>query len=493
MDLHAMTTSASSSTVAPVTAASARLPLRSQQVTGPSHVAEFLVYGLDGADDGAAGVWRDEIGGDDVSLSMSVYRRAPADASDASARPVIFFFNGGPGASSTPLHLNGFGPMLHVSSDGATHVFADNPDTLLDVADLVFIDPVGTGFNSLPDDHAPGAQWLGVDGDAQAAASAIRAWLQRDGDGRRRVLLCGQSYGAFRVGTILPYLDGVALAGVVLISPMLDASARTPAAGNDLPYIATLPTMAVAARHHRKTVAHADDAHDAMTFYAAVSRFARTDYAAALQWGNQLGEVDPLLSARVAAELARLLGIPQDEIERQALRIDADAFMNTLLADCARRIGSLDTRETGSLAPATDKPTNDPSLVVGRTPGRTEDYFRRFLGVDTGRLYVGLSFDVNRRWRWMSAAAPSFYTSVADRIGAFLRARPDARLVAACGIYDMSTPALATRYALEHVPVAPERMQILDFPAGHTIYDNTDNRAALADAIRGMVRSFEPQ
>lgn len=464
-------------------------PLRAHAVYGAAYIAEFLVYRLDSPGEGVDGSLGTHLDGDDVSLSMSVYRVAPSSQSDASPRPVIFFFNGGPGASSTPLHLNGFGPALHESSKGATHVFVDNPDTLLDVADLVFIDPVGTGFNRLPRDDAPGARWLGVDNDAQAAAAAIRAWLRRDGGTGRRVFLCGQSYGAFRVGTILPYLAEVPVAGLVLISPMLDASGRARAAGNDLPFVVTLPTMAVAARHHGVTTQGSMDNMDAMALYSAASQFARTDYAAALQWGNELEQSDAPLACRVAAELARLLGMPQDEIEARGLRVDADDFMNTLLEDRECRIGSLDTRETGSLAPAADKPTNDPSLAVGRTPGRTEEYFRRYLNVETARPYVGLSFEANRRWQWISPAAePCFYTSVVGHIGEFMRARPDAQLVAACGIYDMSTPALATRYALGHAGAPSERMHIIDFPAGHTIYDTAENRATLAQAIRKMVQ-----
>lgn len=461
-------------------------PLSARPMIAASYVAEFFAYRFDGQGESVEGSLCARIGGDDMSLSMTVYRAPVSAEAETGARPVIFFFNGGPGASSTPLHLNGFGPMLHVSSQDEKHLFSDNPDTLLDVADLVFIDPVGTGFNRLPAVDEPSARWLGVDGDAQAAAAAIRAWLEHDGMAGRRVFLCGQSYGAFRVGTILPYLEDLNLAGLILISPMLDASARTAAPGNDLPYVVTLPTMAVAAHYHGVTT-HPESV-DAMALYAEVSQFARTDYAAALQWGSELERIDAPLALRVATELARLLNISEEDVRQRGWRIDADNFMNTLLSDRQCRIGSLDTRETGSLAAATDKPTNDPSLVVGRTPGRTEDYFRRYANVETSRLYVGLSFEVNRRWQWMpSGGAPCFYTSVVGKVGAFMRARPEAHLLAACGIYDMSTPALSTRYALTHAEVSPKRMHIVDFPAGHTIYDTSDNRTALARAIRKMV------
>ena len=172
---------------------------------------------------------------------------------DRSHRPVIFLFNGGPGASSSPLHFSAFGPRLLTNEKDAEGLrkLADNSNTLLDVADLVFIDPVGTGFSRERPGAQSGAYW-GVESDAAAALQLIRKWLVDNGRAESPLFIAGESYGGFRLATLLEHTDDLPLAGLIFISPMLDASGSSGAPGNDLPYIFELPSMAVAAWEHHK-------------------------------------------------------------------------------------------------------------------------------------------------------------------------------------------------------------------------------------------------
>lgn len=447
----------------------------------PDHHAQSLTFRLNVHAIHVEGDWCERTAATDVTLSMHTYR---VTARDGAPRPVLFFFNGGPGASSTPLHFQGFGPRLYAGSDDEDHRFVDNPDTLLGVADLVFVDPIGTGFNRQPADGEagnPAERWLSPEGDARVCAAAIRAWVMRFGRDGTPVFLCGQSYGGFRVALMLPYLDDLNVTGVVLISPALDMSARANVHGNDRAYLYTFPTMAVAAQHHQIT----QPVMSPMAVYETTAFIARERYATALQWGNEL---DPARARAMATELSQWIGMPVQSILDRQLRVNAETYMREILAPLPLRIGSLDVRETGSLDAVAGRPTNDPSLVVSRSSGRTEGYFRQFFGHEAERPYVGLSFDVNGRWNWYAEdPLRRLYRSATGDLAESMQRRPHMRLLAACGIYDMSTPALATRHALGQCGIPAERVCILDFPGGHTVYDRSDNRASLSRAIRDLI------
>ncbi|HVW71366.1 MAG TPA: alpha/beta hydrolase fold domain-containing protein, partial [Steroidobacteraceae bacterium] len=165
---------------------------------------------------------------------------------DRKRRPVMFLFNGGPGASSSPLHFSAFGPRrLTDERDPAQRKLVDNEYSLLDAADLVFIDPVGTGFSRERPGTPSGAYW-NVESDAAAALQLIHKWLESNGCKDSPVFIAGESYGGFRLATMMEHAEDLPIAGLILISPMLDASASVSAPGNDLPYIFDLPSMAVA-------------------------------------------------------------------------------------------------------------------------------------------------------------------------------------------------------------------------------------------------------
>jgi len=459
--------------------------------SGKGGIAEFsartLSFRINLEDAGFSGEWcePDSITGQDVTLGVHFYQPR-CSATRQAKRPALFFFNGGPGASSTPLHFSGFGPYLVEDADEGSVRILENPETLLDVADLIYIDPVGTGFNRIPapgEAGAPAERFLGVDGDAALAALAVREWLAAFGTPDAPVYLCGQSYGGFRIATAAPYLTEVNLCGLILLSPALSMSGRHETLTNDLAYLFTLPTMAVAAQYHGLRPSGLS----AIELHRAASGFALDSYASALVWGA------PLASERrsaIALEVSQWIGLPVQRILDLNLRIGAEAYMRELLAPRPLRIGSLDVRGTGSLAPMQDRPTNDPSLVLKRSSGRNEKYFREVLGLDAKVPYVGLSFEVNGRWDWVRPdLGRKFYLDATEDLVTAMLAHEKLQVLAVAGMYDMSTPALATRHALSRQGVPPGRVSILDVEGGHTPYETPGNRACVARAIRSLIKA----
>jgi len=445
--------------------------------------ARSLSFRVDLSGEKLAGTWVETQARSEQNITVGAHfyrcRRAQADA----VVPAIFFFNGGPGASSTPLHFSGFGPYLVEENDRGLADIQSNPDSLLDVADLIFIDPVGTGFNRMPmagEAGQPAERLLCIDGDAELAALVVREWLAAFSSVQAPVFLCGQSYGGFRVATAAPYLDDLDLRGLVLISPALSMSARYEMLANDLAYVFTLPTMAVAAWHHGITQSDLD----ALALYRAVSEFAQNSYAPALLWGSNLDEAR---YASVAQQLTHWTGLPLQRVLGMNLRLDTEIFMRELLAPQPLRIGSLDVRGRGSLDPIADRPTNDPSLKLRKGAGRNEAYFREIFGIDAGS-YTGLSFEVNGCWNWNREGLDRllFVDATADLQQTML-AHEKLHVLGIAGVYDMSTPALATRHALTRPGLPASRIRILELESGHSPYEKPENRASVGLAIRRML------
>jgi len=225
-----------------------------------------------------------------ASIFSIAYVREPRDR----ARPVTFLFNGGPGSGSLWLHMGAFGPKrVAIPSDarddgGPPFSILDNPDSLLDVTDIVFIDPVGTGFSHALGKTEPKEYW-GVTADAKSVAEFIRIWLNENGRWNAPKFLGGESYGTTRSAAVVNQLEGayndVSLNGILLISTILDFGAEAYVPGNEMPYILYLPSMAATAYHHNKV---ADPPATIEAFVAEARAFASGDYAAALMKGQAL-------------------------------------------------------------------------------------------------------------------------------------------------------------------------------------------------------------
>ena len=411
---------------------------------------------------------------------------------DRTHRPVLFLFNGGPGASSSPLHFSAFGPRRLTDEKDASgqRKLVDNAHSLLDVADLVFIDPVGTGFSrERPGVHS-GAYWS-VDGDAAAALQLIRKWLADNGRGTSPLFIGGESYGGFRLATLLRDAGDLPIAGLIFISPMLDASGSSDAVGNDQPYIFSLPSMAVAAWEHNKI----DRAGRTIEqIYAEAEHFAQSDYAVALQQGSLLPGTE---RDRIASRMAAFIGLPAQTIADSHLRIDTQFFLEKLLE--GKVVGRLDTRVSApqpdpDKAPKRPPGANDPALGLGASNVIKSEpikaYLERELGVHTTRDYLSLTLDVNFRWSWRGeGVSPRFYINPTPNIATAMNARPQMRVLLVGGYYDMAVPLMGPRYALTHGGVPMERVDMHAFVAPHSAFQGEENLAVGSGVVREFMRN----
>jgi carboxypeptidase C (cathepsin A) len=280
-------------------------------------------------------------------------------------RPITFLFNGGPGSGSVWLHMGAFGPKrVAIPSDARDdgpppYPILDNPDSLLDVTDIVFIDPVGTGFSHALGKTDPKEYW-GVTADAKSVAEFIRLWLNDNGRWNSPKYLGGESYGTTRSAAVVNELEGsfndVSLNGVLLISTILDFGAQANVPGNEMPYVLFVPSMAAAAHFHGKV----PDAPPLEAFVNEARSFAMADYATALLKGQALKGEE---RAQIRRRLARYTGLSEQYLEQADLRVTDSRFYKELLRDRGLTVGRLDARYTGrDFDNAGEQVDNDPSF-----------------------------------------------------------------------------------------------------------------------------------
>ncbi len=412
---------------------------------------------------------------------------------DPASRPVTFCFNGGPGSSSVWLHYGAFGPWrvdmpdLQAAPPPPLRM-VDNAHGLLDKTDLVFIDPVGTGF-SRPLGEEKAEAFHSIDGDIESVGELIRRWLDRNGRWASPRYLAGESYGTTRAAGLAGWLQerGVALNGVILVSLATDFQNFVFEPGNDLPHILYLPGYAATAAYHgRLDPAPAD----LESFLAEVERFAIEEYAPALLLGARL---PPARRDALAATLARYTGLPASQIARRRLRIPYSWFMRSVLGEGERTVGRLDARYTGpDLDPYGQEMTRDPSYdaALGAFTAAVNDDLRRRLGWEEEAPYEVLSRKVNQGWRWERGGRKGF-PSTTGELRAAMIANPHLRVLICNGLYDLATPLFAARHSVEHLLLPDEdraRVQVCAYPAGHMMYFHPPSLRALKADIAGFIR-----
>jgi carboxypeptidase C (cathepsin A) len=419
-----------------------------------------------------------------ATISATAYVRS--DAAGTAQRPVFFFFNGGPGASSSPFHFGAFGPRIR-SGDGGD--FADNPDSLLDVADLVFADPVATGFSRIPPE-GDGTPFWNPAGDAAAMLRLIRSWLEENGRTASPLYIGGQSYGGFRLATMMGDAEDLNLKGLLFVSPSFSASWATGAAEDYRDDVLRFPSYAAAAWHHGKVDRRGLSLEQ---FFAEADAFARTDYLLALHGGQLLSEAK---RSDIAGRMESFIGIPAARIADADLRISPDAFVTALLADREMVIGRLDMRVTAPVRPParSDRPAaaNDPALGLGATNVIISEpigrYMREHVGLDPGRPYVSLTLDVNFRWDWQAVSGDRrLHFNPLPNVARVMLERPQLGMMIAGGLYDLATPAAAQRHAVAHSGIPLERVRFVTLPAGHSPYEGAAERAQLGEALRAFI------
>jgi carboxypeptidase C (cathepsin A) len=407
-------------------------------------------------------------------------------------RPLIFLFNGGPGAASVWLHLGAVGPMrLDVPEDGSVpkppYKTVENASSWLTDADLVFVDPVGTGYSRAAEpDKAK--EFYGVKEDIESVGEFVRLFLTKNQRWGSPIYLAGESYGTTRVAGLAPYLQervGVSLNGIILISTVLNFGAISAQPGNDLPYALNLPTYAALAHYHHK----APTKLKLEPFLEDAENFALHEYTVALAKGSALSEED---RKSIARKIANFTGLSDSYVLESNLRIPPNRFQKELLRDQGKIIGRFDGRLTGApLDPPNDSAEYDPSLS-GFYPAYTSafnDYVRRTLKYDNDLPYEVLS-NQTRPWNFASGGANNAFLYVGDDLKAAMTTNPHLKLLVCAGRYDLATPYFGVVYTLNHLQLAKDlqkNITLTFYPGGHMMYHTKDNLEALHKNVANFI------
>jgi carboxypeptidase C (cathepsin A) len=425
----------------------------------------------------------DLFGQDGQRNAAIFYTAYTLERGDAAKRPVTFAFNGGPGAASAYLHLGLAGPRIADfgpdGRDGANARLADNPDTWLAFTDLVFIDPIGTGWSRTvkPDDAK---SYYNVRTDAQVIAKAIALYTAKNARSSSPKYLLGESYGGFRavkVARAMQHDQGIVPAGIVAVSPLLEGSLQFGANRFALGAALQLPSLAAAEleRHHKFTPVALADA----------ERFAMTDYLTMLAGAAPQGDVARTFYQRVAD----MTGLPLDVVTRNRGFV-RDAYAKHLREKAGEVVSPYDVGfAVPDPFPESDSARNDDAVLDGFTRalgGLFVGYARNELGFKTDMTYELLASDISRKWDWHGESMGR--ASVTSDIRELLALNSSFRLVVAHGTSDLVTPYMVSRYVVDHLPaIGPaDRVQLKLYRGGHMFYFTPGSREAFSKEMKAF-------
>ena len=417
------------------------------------------------------------------------------EGQSAGKRPLTFSFNGGPGSASVWLHLGAIGPKrVRMQPDGMMpappYQLVDNEFTWLDQTDLVFIDPVGTGYSRAAKASLK-RKFLGVREDVQSVGEFIRLYLGRFERWSSPLFLVGESYGTTRAAGLSGYLfeHGIAFNGIMLISSVLNFQTLEPGPGNDLPYVLFLPSFATTAWYHKKVSPDLQQDFDKLR--REVEQWASTGYAEALAKGDRLTSEE---RNAVIDRLARYTGLRKTYIDQANLRIDEPHLTKELLRDQKQTVGRLDSRFTGTDRQVIGETTSfDPSMTAIRPPytAMFNQYVRTELGYKSDLEYyiLGGGFDF-REWDW--GQANQGFPDTAQALSDAFEKNPFMKLFVASGFYDLATPYFATQYTLNHMGLDTaqhSRISLGYYPAGHMMYIQDESLSTLRKDIGAFLNN----
>ena len=421
-----------------------------------------------------------------------------ADQQTSSERPILFIFNGGPGSSSVWLHMGVFGPKRVVLPSNAEPVgappyaLAHNPLSLIDIADMVFIDPVGTGY-SHPLGKYQGKDFWGVKEDAVVMADFVRAFTRQHNLFNRPKYLVGESYGTTRAGAMVKELQEgwgtFDLSGVMLISSIVDFQTGDFNVGNDLPFITFLPTYAATAWYHnaidRSQFANLE------AFLQEVRDFALGEYATVLLKGSLASEAE---RESVLLQLERMTGLSKAFLTRANLRINEFQFMKELKRDEGLAVGRLDSRYLGKESDLNaERFEADPSgyAIDGAYTALINHYMRTELNVKRNAQYHILSGQVFSNWNWLyeRSARSQGFLNVTPFIAKAMRQNKDFRVFVGNGYYDLATPFFATEHSMNHNGIDPSRVTMKYYEAGHMMYIHEPSLIAIVNDMRQFLQA----
>jgi carboxypeptidase C (cathepsin A) len=443
------------------------------------------------------------------------------DAGSDENRPVAFIFNGGPGSASTCLHIGAFGPKIFPGTGNAgldipapPYLLEDNPDSPLDIADLVFIDPVGTGFSraveiaaeddgSNKSDSKPGVAsphdteanepFWSVEGDLKSLAEFVRVWLNENNRWGARVFIIGESYGGFRAAGLPVYLSrvGVTTSGAALVSPVISYKDVFGSIDEFTADIERLPSIAATAHYH-KLLAPDLQKLSVESLVEQATRWANGEYLSALMDGNELsGE----RFTRTARELSRLTSIPEAELKGYKLRLPPEGTIEKLiLRERGLNISPYDTRMTG---PASYGGYEDPlSTIVDAGYGAAlMDFLHKTVGLSTARKYEQVSDTAYQYWKYQSSEPNGYNGEVANTgplLARQMRQYPFLRVFVAMGRYDLVCSAESVIAALKRLDVPRElvekNIERHIYEGGHMMYTNPDAAKKLRLDLKNWMR-----
>jgi carboxypeptidase C (cathepsin A) len=415
--------------------------------------------------------------------------------SDTAHRPLMFSFNGGPGAASVWLHLGALGPKRVVMQpDGQMPAppfhLVDNEYSWLDQTDLVFIDPVGTGYSRATKPELNKKFW-NLRGDIESVGEFIRMYLTRYERWTSPLFMVGESYGTTRAAGLAGYLveRGIAFNGIILVSSILNFETADFAKGNDLPYVLFLPTYTATAWYHHKLAA--DLQADLTRTLKEVEAWADTGYAEALAKGDRLSAAE---RQAIIERLARYTGLEPRYIDNSDLRVPIFRFTKELLRSEKRSVGRMDSRFKGiDESAATEQPDFDPSIAAIRPPYTTtfNNYVRSELGYKTDLEYYVLGGGITSPWEWAPGSRPGFPDTSDDLRSAFAK-NQYMKLYVASGYFDLATPYFATQYTLAHMSLDPSlrgNIRTGEYEAGHMVYIESKSLAKLKREVGEFVSS----
>jgi carboxypeptidase C (cathepsin A) len=428
---------------------------------------------------------KDDAGKTKSEIFFIAYTRNDADLAK---RPVTFCFNGGPGSASVWLHMGMLGPQrVRVPDDATTpappYTTEHNPHSLLDITDLVFIDPVSTGY-SRPSEGEDTKQFHGYEEDLASVGQFIHDYTTKHERWTSPKFVLGESYGGVRSAGLSGTLQDryrMYLNGIVMISPVVDFATIRFAENNELPYICFLPSYTATAWYHKKLSEKLQEK-SLEEVVAMAEEFAYGPYAHALLLGTSLPEKE---MDKVVARYADLTGLDEKYVRQANLRIDMSRFGRELLREEGFTVGRFDGRFKGIDRDNSDARygyDSSSSAMTGVFGAGMNDYLRRVLNYEDDRVYeMGGAV---RRWNY--GTFENSYVDASETLRDAMSKNPHLELFVACGYYDLATPQFAFRYTKDHMMLVPEyldRVTVDHYEGGHMMYIYEPSAKKLRDDL----------
>ncbi|MEZ4808843.1 MAG: peptidase S10 [Allomuricauda sp.] len=417
---------------------------------------------------------------------------------DTTKRPVSFVFNGGPGSASVWLHMGMFGPQLvKVDSDAtvddgaAPYTLVTNTNGILDLTDLVFIDPVGTGYSKVVGKGKVEDFW-GLTEDANSVAQFIRQWITENNRWLSPKYIIGESFGTTRAVGVAHALEGggqdMALNGLILISQALDYAGSTSDHNNITSYLTYLPSMAATAWYHKK----AGQGKTLEAFVEECRNFTYNTYAPALYKGSLLTDTE---KDKIAGQLSQFMGLDKAYILKSNLRVLVPRYQKQLLADKNLVVGRLDGRFMGN---EVDKLSDGPHLgdpssyqISSAYTAALNHYFASALKVKMDRPYLTGNDAIYEKWNWKPVPKgqgwePS-YVNVSQKLSETMRRNTGMKVMVASGYYDLICPFFDGEYTFSRNGIEWDKIQMFYYEAGHMMYTHEPDRIKLAKDVRAFL------